>query len=235
MTNPGSGTLASYIEPFLQSKAGMTVVSVRNYRSTLLRLSRMYPTLVLTDFERPAGDDLVISFLSVDGRAPRTTQREWSVLREFFKWCVINDHLNTNAMTVIVLPPATSRRQPRTIPEHDRLRILDAARDDRERLVFRLYWTLGVAVVEAIRIRVGDYNTRTRLLTLHDGRGRSRAIEVTDTAIKRDLEAWVNERIALRSQPATLAETTRVKAEFLYHPVGRPDKGYNHSGPRSAG
>ncbi len=74
----------------------LTKDSYRDYEACLDKLARFYMDLDLGDFEPPMGTERVEELLDErwGERAPRTYNKNLSILREFFKWAVLRQKLH---------------------------------------------------------------------------------------------------------------------------------------------
>jgi site-specific recombinase XerD len=91
---------ASYLRA---KRKRLTELSYRDYECALDKLARYFPDLELSDLEPPAGVKLIEQFLDAryGNSAPRTYNKNLSILKDFFKWAVIHGNLHGDPTTPI--------------------------------------------------------------------------------------------------------------------------------------
>lgn len=153
---------------YLRWKRGrLTPASYRDYEACLDKLARDHADLEITDFEPPVGTKRLEEFL--DGRwgdaAPRTFNKNLSVVKDFFKWAVLRGYLHGDPSLPIV--PHKKRDVHREIfRDNDFARIIadgpsgDYLRRDRIALRLLLQYGLRKGALQAIQFRHFDQSRR---------------------------------------------------------------------------
>ncbi len=113
----------------------LTASSYRDYESGLDKLIRHFFDLELTDFEPPIGTRRVEEFLDhqYGGQAPRTYNKNLSIVKDFFKWAQLRTLLHGDP--TLAIERARSRGVYRTTFTPDQIRAIIASQDDpRDRI-----------------------------------------------------------------------------------------------------
>lgn len=106
---------------------------------------------------------------------PGTRYRDWSVLRCFTRWCVLNGHMRTDP-TVGVTPPKVPRSAPRKLNTVDATKVARHAPDARGRVMVLLMLQECLRCAEVAAIEFGDVDTIELTLAV---RGKGGAGQVT--------------------------------------------------------
>lgn len=114
--------------------------SYRDYESGLDKLARYFPDLRAEDFEPPTGTERLEEFLDHQwgDSAPNTYNKGLSIIRDFFRWQLI-PRGKLHGDPTLLIERAKSRQIHRTtFPRDQRLAILAAAAELRDRIALRL-------------------------------------------------------------------------------------------------
>lgn len=149
----------------------LTASSYRDYESCLDKLARDHPDLELVDFEPPVGVERVEEFL--DGRwgkgAPRTYNKNLSILGDFFKWAVLKGKLHGDP--TLPIERARSRQVYRETFNDDLRKAIVASQPSlRDRIALRLLLDYGIrkGALKAIQFKHFDHQ-RKRLTVFTKG------------------------------------------------------------------
>jgi site-specific recombinase XerC len=112
--------LGQEAEAYLRAKRKrLTDASFRDYEGGLDKLARYFCDLGLKDFEPPTGTRRLEEFLDAQygARAPRTYNKNLSIVRDFFKWAILRGELHGDPTLAIERARARGvhpRRSPTT-------------------------------------------------------------------------------------------------------------------------
>ena len=153
---------------YLRWKRGnLTPSSYRDYECCLDKLARHFCDLELVDLEPPVGTERLEEFLDHQwgSGAPRTYNKNRSILADFFKWACLKGKLHGNPML-----PVTSRKKRdvhrESFNEDHILGILakgpapDAVRRDRIALRLLLRYGIRKGALQAIQFKHFDESRR---------------------------------------------------------------------------
>lgn len=179
---------------YLRWKRGViTKATYRDYESCLDKLAREFPDLEIGAFEPPVGIDRLEEFLDKlwgDG-APRTYNKNHSILKDFFSWAVAKGKLQGNP--VIPIKKHKKRDVYRsTFSEDARLRIYHDGPSEnypeRDRIALRLLLDWGLRKGALRNLRYGDFDVSRRTLVIRTKGGKIRELRIVTEGIWRDLE-----------------------------------------------
>jgi hypothetical protein len=141
----------------------LTPSSYRDYEGGLDKFARYFPDLELNDFEPPVGTQRLEEFLDAQwgAGAPRTYNKNLSILRDFFKFHVLRGALQGDP--TLAIERARSRQVHRETFNPDQIRRITAAQDDlRDKLAVRLLLDFGLrkGSLKAIQFRHFDHYRR---------------------------------------------------------------------------
>lgn len=204
-----STQLADMVQDYLRDLArrGKSPNTIRAYRSDLDAFTRYYtgePAAVTADVLR-------VFLAGLDGLAPATRARREASLAAFLNWAYRAEIIPADPMSRVErtkLPDPA----PRGLPPGTATQILAAIPRgrDRDRLLFRLVYTTGVRISEALGIHIEDLD-----LTLDDER-----VTVTGKGNRR--------RTILLDDPVLIADLRRylTRRSYRHGPVFRAEKNY---------
>jgi site-specific recombinase XerC len=180
-------------EQYLRAKRRrLTDSSYRDYESCLDKLCRHFLDLRLEDFEPPIGTRRIDDFLGAQwgAVAPRTLNKNLSILRDFFKWAVLHGELHGDP----TLPIERARKRDvyrTTFTDDQRRAILAENHDLRDRIALRLLLDYGLrkGSLKAVQFKHFDHN---RLwLTIFAKGGKVRALPIPQQPFWHDLERLI--------------------------------------------
>lgn len=170
----------------------LTEQSYRDYECSLDKFARYYPDLRLEDFEPPAGPARLEEFLDAQwgDAAPRTYNKNLSVLRDFFKFQVLRGRLHGDP--TLPIERARSRDPYRTTFTPDQRRAIVAAQDDpRDRLCVRLLLDYGLRKGGLQHVQFKHFDHQRKRLTVFLKRGKVRELPIPHVAFWMDLERLI--------------------------------------------
>lgn len=176
----------------------LTDSSYRDYESGLDKLARHFPDLEIADFEPPVGVQRIEEFLDAQwgAGAPRTYNKNLSILRDFFKFCVLREKLHGDP--TLPVERARSRQVYRTTFTEDQQRaVLANAVELRDRLALRLllHYGLRKGALQAVQFKHFDHQ-RKRLTIFTKGE-KVRELPIPHSAFWLDLERHILDVAAL--------------------------------------
>jgi integrase/recombinase XerC len=172
-----------------QKRKRLTADSYRDYEGGLDKFARHFLDLRLEDFEPPTGTQRLEEFLDHQwgARAPRTYNKNLSILRDFFKWAVLRGRLHGDP--TLPIERARARGVYRTTFTPDQSRQIVAEQDDlRDRIALRLLLNYGLrkGALRAVQFRHFDWY-RKRLTIFTKGE-KVRELPIPHAAFWFDLE-----------------------------------------------
>ena len=179
---------------YLRWKRGrITPNTYRDYESCLDKLAREFPDLEILAFEPPVGTQRLEEFLDRHWgeSAPRTYNKNLSILKDFFKFGVLKGKLHGDPSLPLI--PHKKRDVHREIfRDDDRSRIIAAGPDpeylyrDRLALSLLLKYALRKGALQAIQFK--HFDTSRRRLTIFTKGEKVRELPIVDEALWKDLE-----------------------------------------------
>lgn len=121
-----------------------------------------------------------------------TIRLRLSTAKGMFKWAVVEGHCRTDP-TLGIRGPKKPRRDARWLSAEDAQRVLEAARDNRERLILTLMLEEGLRACGVASLQFGDLRLREGMLQVTEKGGRMRTLPITETTMAA-LEAYLDER-----------------------------------------
>ena len=156
----------------------LTTGSYRKYEAALDKLARYYPDLEPKHFEPPIGSRRVEEFMDItwgpDTCEPRTYNSNLSVIKDFFRWLVVNSDLTADP--TLAIERAKARTPHRETYNSSIARGIIAAQIDlRDRIVLRLMLTYALrkGSIRSVQYRHFDH-VRKRLSVSSKGGNRAR-------------------------------------------------------------
>lgn len=192
----------------------LTDSSHRDYEASLDKLARYFPDLQLEDFEPPVGAQRLEEFLDAQwgSSAPRTYNKNLSILSDFFEWQVKRGRMHGDPTTPI--ERARSRAVYRTVFTPDQRRAIVAENPElRDRLALRLLLDYGLRKGSLQAVRFQHFDHQRRRLTIFAKGGKVRNVPIPEPAFWLDLE-----RLILESQAAPnhyLMPTRKANGAFV--------------------
>jgi integrase/recombinase XerC len=176
----------------------LTEMSYRDYESCLDKLARHFADLELHDLEPPTGVQRMEEFMDAQwgSGAPRTYNKNLSILRDFFKWQVIRGNLHGDPTTPI--ERARARQVYRTTFTNDQRRAIIASADQlRDRLALRLLLDYGLRKGALQAVQFKHFDHQRRRLTIFTKGQKVREVPIPHPEFWLDLE-----RVILDDQAA---------------------------------
>lgn len=170
----------------------LTDPSYRDYEACLDKLARHYTDLEIGDFEPPMGTERVEELLDDlwGHRAPRTYNKNLSILREFFKWAVLRGKLHGDP-TLAIERAKQGGTYRTTFTDDQRRAVLAENPDLRDRLALRLLMDFGLrkGALQAVQFKHFDHQRR-RLTIFTKGR-KVREIPIPQASFWLDLDGLI--------------------------------------------
>jgi integrase/recombinase XerC len=170
----------------------LTEQSYRDYEASLDKFARYYPDLRLEDFEPPAGAGRIEEFLDAQwgSAAPRTYNKNLSILRDFFKFQILRGRLHGDP--TIAIERARKVDPYRTTFTPDQRRGIVAAQEDRrDRLCVRLLLDYGLRKGGLQAVQFKHFDHQRRRLTVFLKRSKIRELPIPDPNFWLDLERLI--------------------------------------------
>jgi integrase/recombinase XerC len=141
----------------------LTASSYRDYEASLDKFVRYFADLRLADFEPPIGTRRLEEFLDAQwgASAPRTYNKNLSILRDFFRYVVLHGELHGDP--TLAIERARARGVHRETFNPSQIRAIVASQNDvRDRLAVRLLLDYGLrkGALRAIQFRHFDHYQR---------------------------------------------------------------------------
>ena len=172
----------------------LTQSSYRDYESCLDKIARFFCDLELGDFEPPVGTERLEEFLDAQwgAQAPRTYNKNLSILHDFFKWAVLRGKLHGDP-TLPIQPARTRAVHRETFSDDHRRALLASNPDLRDRLALRLLLDYGIrkGALQAVQYRHFDHQRRQ--LTIFTKGEQVRVLPIPQAAFWLDLERLILE------------------------------------------
>lgn len=192
----------------------LTDSSYRDYEACLDKLARYFPDLELADLEPPVGTQRLEEFLDAQwGRgAPRTYNKNLSILRDFFHQAVLRGRLHGDP--TLPIERARARGVHRTTFTDDQRRAIIASQGElRDRIALRLLLDYGLRKGSLQAVRFQHFDHVRRRLTIFAKGGKVRNLPIPDPAFWHDLERLILDTEAVGSwflMPGRKANRARV-------------------------
>lgn len=178
---------------YLRWKRGrLTPESYRDYEACLDKLARDFPDLEISDFEPPVGVERLEEFLDErwGNSAPRTYNKNLSVVKDFFKWAVLKGKLHGDP--ALPITPHKRRDVHRTTFTGDQVDAIISSQDElRDRVALRLLLTYGLrkGALRGIQFKHFDHNRRR--LTIFTKGEKVHTVPIPEEAFWLDLERYI--------------------------------------------
>ncbi|HEV3026289.1 MAG TPA: tyrosine-type recombinase/integrase [Planctomycetota bacterium] len=129
------------------------------------------------------------------GLSPKSLRDNRSAVKAFYTWLQEAGHANANPVAS-TRPVRVPRKLPQVLELHVILRLLEASRPGRERVVTELLYGSGVRRCELLALRLQDLRLEENEVVLEGKGGTERVQPITDLAV-RAIKAWLPERAKL--------------------------------------
>lgn len=172
----------------------LTKDSQRDYEACLDKLARFFSDLEIRDFEPPVGTERLEEFLEHQwgDRAPRTYNKNHSILSDFFKFEVLRGELHGNPMLPIERAKKRDVHREVFSPD-DRLAIFAANPIQPDSTALRLLLTYGLrkGALQAVQFKHFDFGRR-RLTIFTKGETVQR-VQIPDPAFWASLDVYMRD------------------------------------------
>jgi site-specific recombinase XerC len=206
----------------------LTAESYRDYEACLDKLARYFADLEIADLEPPIGTERLEEFLDYQwgARAPRTMNKNLSILRDFFKFQVLRGNLHGDP--TLAIERAKSRDVYRTTFTTDnRASILAAQESLRDRVALRLLLDYGLRKGALQRIQFKHFDHNRRRLVIFTKGERVRELPIPNHPFWLDLERHIldmqaepNHYLMARRKFIPHSPTVQETREYPEKPMG---------------
>lgn len=175
-------------------KKRLTASSFRDYESALDKLARYFADLEISDFEPPVGTTRLEEFLDAQwgAGAPRTYNKNLSIMRDFFKFHVLRGALHGDP--TLSIERARSRQVYRTTFTPDQIRAIVSQQEDlRDRLALRLLLDFGLRKGALKNIQIKHFDHFRRRLTIFTKGQKVRELPIPSKPFWFELERYIVE------------------------------------------
>ncbi len=182
------------VEYLHMKRKRLTPATQRDYESCLDKFVRHFVDNTIADFEPPAGTRMLERFLALrwGERAPRTYNKNLSIIRDFFKAQVLRGELRGDPTLTI------ERARPRaiyrtTFSADQRLAIMAVAAGPNERIALRLLLDYGIRKGALQRVQLQHFDTAAHRLTIFTKGAKVHTIPIPDPGLWSDLHTLVTD------------------------------------------
>lgn len=175
---------------------GATEDTLRDYEIPLAYLARDYPRTNIAGFEPPEGRELVREFLHRHWgqRAARTRAKNLSILRDFFKWCQLNDHMRGDPCLGIRRPKLRDPER-KVYQTAEPAQILAACTRLRDRCAVGILIEYGLRKGELTAFQLRDYDAHRERIRVRGKGGKERTLPIVNRAFAADLDTHWRDRL----------------------------------------
>jgi integrase/recombinase XerD len=183
---------------YIQVEKGLSKNSLDSYRRDLFKLKdwaakSSRDTSQLNEKEIAAW----VRYLSLQGLAPKSIARIVSTARGFFRFLLLDRHIQSDPMANVVVPQA-NQNVPRFLSEEDMERLLNAPPENdvdgiRDRAMLEILYATGVRVSELINLTLDSVDTERGVLQCLGKGNKHRRIPVGRSALR-----WVQKYLSIR-------------------------------------
>ncbi|HEX9622276.1 MAG TPA: tyrosine-type recombinase/integrase, partial [Polyangiaceae bacterium] len=141
-----------------------------------------------------------LSELKRSGLGPRSAGRHLSALRSFVRFLVKEGELADDP-TRLAARPRLGRRLPRTLSEHELVRLIEApddatARGLRDRAMLSLAYAAGLRASELVNLKLGDVDLKRGIVAAFGKGQKRRLVPLGEVALEH-----LGEYLAVRGEP----------------------------------
>jgi integrase/recombinase XerD len=200
---------------YLHVEKGLAKNSIESYARDLGRLSPLMESTGVLDLT-PRELRTFIADLSREGLSPTSVARIVSAVRGFYKFLMIDGHIEKNPAEDLVTPQKTFYL-PKFLNQAE-IELLFAVPDTstetglRDRAVLELMYASGLRVSEAVTLQMRDVDIDAGILTCKGKGSKTRRVPVGNSAIE-----WLKSYLAIRRKK----ENIEIRNIFVT-PAGRP-------------
>lgn len=204
---PGTVSLHAELDAFLDHlrvERALSANTLSAYGTDLTKFLRFAEARGLSrgrDLDQRLVSDW-LSELKQSGLGPRSAGRHLSALRGFARFLVKEGELRTDP-TRLAARPRLGRRLPRTLSEHELVRLIEApdrttSRGLRDRAMLSLAYAAGLRVSELVRLELGDIDLKRGIVAAFGKGQKRRLVPLGEVALEH-----LSEYLAVRSKPKT--------------------------------
>jgi integrase/recombinase XerD len=198
----GNGHLAASeqaIDRFLDAawmERGLSKNTLSAYRTDLMALARWVARRGLPITEAERSDVLgFIAERAKGGARPRSSARQLSSFRRFFRW-LVRERGTGEDPTAQISMPKIGRPLPKSLSEDEVESLLDApdtteALGHRDRTMLEVLYATGLRVTELVSLRLGQVNLNQGVVRVTGKGGRERLIPLGEESLE-----WLQQFIA---------------------------------------
>lgn len=175
----GGKLLSDLVTPYLRERVGrreLTPLTARNHNTTLRQFAALYGNRPVSRLSRRDVERWLEHYQYL---APGTRRSRFSMLRSWFNWLADRGHIKRSPVYDMKAP-----RKPRTVPRaltYEAVQAtLQAAPDQRARLVAVLMVQQGLRAMEVAGLEVGDLDLRGRTMRIVGKGGHERVLPITN-------------------------------------------------------
>lgn len=170
----------------------LTVASYRDYEGCLDKLARHFADLDIGSFEPPIGTERIEEFLDHQwgDRAPRTYNKNLSILCDFFRFQVLRGNLHGDP----TLPIERARKRAvyrTTFSDDERAAIIASQSELRDRIALRLLLDYGLRKGALQQIQYRHFDHQRRRLTIFTKGETVRVLPIPSPPFWLDLERLI--------------------------------------------
>ena len=200
---------------YLHVEKGLAKNSIESYERDLSRLAPLMESTSVLDLT-PRQLRTFIADLSREGLSPTSVARIVSAVRGFYKFLMIDGHIETNPAEDLVTPQKTSYL-PKFLNQAE-IELLFAVPDTstelglRDRAILEVMYASGLRVSEAVTLQMKDVDIDAGILTCKGKGSKTRRVPVGNSAIE-----WLKSYLGIRRKK----EYIEVPNIFI-SPLGKP-------------
>jgi integrase/recombinase XerD len=200
---------------YLHVEKGLAKNSIESYARDLGRLAPLMESTSVLDLT-PRQLRTFIADLSREGLSPTSVARIVSAVRGFYKFLMIDGHIEKNPAEDLVTPQKTFYL-PKFLNQAE-IELLFAVPDTstelglRDRAILELMYASGLRVSEAVTLQMKDVDLDAGILTCKGKGSKTRRVPVGTSAIE-----WLKSYLAIRRKK----ENIEIRNIFVT-PLGRP-------------
>ena len=185
---------------YIQVEKGLSANTLQSYARDIAKL-KSWATQNRKQIEKLERKDLRewIARMSRDGLAPSSISRSMSAARGFFRFLMLDNHIQKHPAEDIRTPQRPSRL-PKFLSEEEMERLLlapDIKTDQgvRDRALLEIMYAAGLRVSELCGLRAADVELDAALITCHGKGSKQRRIPIGKSAVH-----WLQRYLAVRKQ-----------------------------------
>ena len=190
---------------YIQVEKGLSANTLQSYARDIAKL-QSWATQNRKQIDQLERKDLRewIASMSRDGLAPSSVSRSMSAARGFFRFLILDNHIQKHPAEDIRTPQRHSRL-PKFLSEEEMERLLLAPdlktdRGVRDRALLETMYAAGLRVSELCGLRAADLELDAALITCHGKGSKQRRIPIGKSAVH-----WLQRYLAIRKRFGNVA------------------------------